>query len=117
MPKPDSRVHHHACKHSPKIRFRSQITRLHPASSGLHQQLGRAAQIREKNSLETESFRKQFGDVSVFGPHGPLEEDGCVRAEFINDLTASAARRTRHSLVVDYRDRANLDVRTKLRYR
>jgi len=66
------------------------------------------------DSLETESFRKQFGDVSLFGTFRPLKENGCVRAEFVNYLTTCATGRTGDTVIVDDRDGADLDFRPKL---
>ena len=54
--------------------------------------------------------------MRLFRPLSPLEEDRRIRAEFVNDLPAGAARRARHSLVVDHRNRADLDPGSKLRH-
>src|SRR5205807_708808 len=67
------------------------------------------------DSLEAESFRKQFGDVSLLRSLCSLEEDRRVGPKFINDLAARPARRTRHSPIVDDRDRPDLDLGAKLR--
>ena len=48
---------------------------------------------------------------------GSLKEDSGVRPEFVDHLTAGAAGRTRDALVVDYRDRADLNLGSKLRDR
>jgi len=52
--------------------------------------------------------------VSLFEPGRSLKQDGCVRTKFIDDLTACAAGRAGHAVIVDHRDRANLDLGTEL---
>jgi len=52
--------------------------------------------------------------VSLPWSANSLKEDGCVRPEFVNHLTASAAGRTGNALVVDYRDGSDLDLGSKL---
>ena len=53
--------------------------------------------------------------MSLPRPVGTLEEDDCVGAEFVNDLTARAAWRTGYSLVIDHGDCADLNLWTELR--
>ena len=87
--------------------------RRHPAFCGSHRWRGKFGLALESDSLEAKSFRKQFGDVSLLRAVSALEEDRRVGAEFVNHLAARAARRAGHSLIVDYRDGANLDLRAQ----
>lgn len=53
--------------------------------------------------------------MSLLRPSRPLKKYGCVGAEFVNDLTAGAAGRTGHALIVGYNDGTNIDPGPKLR--
>src|ERR1700734_274708 len=66
------------------------------------------------DSLETESFRKQLGNVGLPRSILSLKKDRCIRTEFVDHLTTSTAGRTRNAMVVDHRDRTDLNLRTEL---
>lgn len=52
--------------------------------------------------------------MGLFGPIRSLKKDLCVRAKFINDLAAGAARRAWNSLFVDHRDGLDFNFRPTL---
>jgi len=54
--------------------------------------------------------------MSLLWPLSASKEDDGIGTEFVNDLTACAARRTGHALIVYYGDSTNLNLWTKLRH-
>jgi hypothetical protein len=68
------------------------------------------------DSLEAESFREKFCDLSLFGALSAQKKDCRLGAEFINHLTARSTRGTGHFLFGNNGYGANLDLWTKLRY-
>jgi hypothetical protein len=65
-------------------------------------------------SQEAKPFRQKLLDVSLFRALRALEKYDCIRPKFVNHLTAGAARRARHSLIIGYRDGVNLHSRAQL---
>src|SRR5579885_3657542 len=66
------------------------------------------------DSLEAESFWKQFGDVSLLGTVCTLKKDRRVGSELVDDLPAGATRRAGNSMVIRHGDGLNFDLRAQL---
>src|ERR1700680_1853900 len=97
---PDSRGSSLSCKRLLTLRSRRAIAQCHRASCGSHQSHGTFAALMSAGSLETESFRKKFGDVRLLRSGSALKKDSRVGAELIYHLSARTARRTRYPMIV-----------------
>src|SRR6267378_5763246 len=64
---------------------------------------------RSAGSLEAETLRQKIGDETLLWAFFPFVEDDGARPEFIDDLAAGAARRTRNPVIVGNGDGENLE--------
>jgi len=69
--------------------------------------------LPERHSFETEPFREKFGDVGLLLAVSALKENDGVGAEFVDHLAAGAAGGAGDALIVDDRDRGDLDLGTQ----
>src|SRR4029077_19838411 len=77
-----------------------------------HENSGRCS----TGSLESESFRKKLCNVGLFGSVRTLKIDGGIRAELVDHLTAGAARRARHPVIIRNGDSLYFDLWPQLCY-